>query len=100
MEVYQPTVIQAPVKINKRSRAGSWKTFDRRYKPILGPDGSYERHYSTIGSEMDSRFVWTLVDCDRKLYVVPGFATVNYMARILCENPWSDLEFDSPGYLY
>lgn len=96
----EPTVIRAPVKIRKRKRAGSWRTFERRYKPIEGPDGSFQRDHRTIGDETDARFVWTIVEAEGRLYVVPGFATVNYVSRVLCENPWSDIEFECPGYIW
>jgi hypothetical protein len=94
----QPKVIKAPIRIRKRSRAGGYFVFERRYKPISAPDGSIIRDHGTIGSDVDPRYVWTVVDCEGKLYIVPGFATVNYVGRVLCDRPYSETEFECPGY--
>ena len=91
-----------PVKVKPRKRAGSWDSFAERYEPIPAQDGAMCRHY-TDGEvrAADDRLVWTVVDGDNgNTYVVPGFATVNYVARVLCKRPWSDVEFSNPGYVW
>lgn len=91
--------MNAQVQVKPRTRAGSWAQFERRYGPIDGPDGTPMRGHGEIG-DAPERCVWTVVDCDGVLYVLPGFHTVNYMGRIVTEREWSDAEFDNPGYRY
>lgn len=84
------------------SRAGTYATFDRRYKPIPLPDHSICRDwYDPIFKNADEHLVWTIVQGDTgRLYLTPGYATVNYIARVLCEKPWPDDEITKPGYVY
>lgn len=85
-----------------RKRAGTYATFDRRYKPILLDDGSLMRDWRDPKVLVaDPRFIWTVVEGDTgTLYLVPGFASVNYIGRVLCEVPWPDEEELAPGYVY
>ena len=87
--------------VKPRQRAGSWASFVRRYRPIEQQDGDVVRSWSdrkVLGA--NERLIWTLVDCDGTAYVVPGFHTVNYVGRILCEIEWSDIEELNPGYVF
>lgn len=87
--------------VRPRIRAGSYDTFDRRYRPVMTPEDGIMRDWADPAIRAaDERKVWTVVDCDGVLYLTPGFATVNYFARVLCEVPWSDAEFANPGYRY
>lgn len=91
------------VPVKARRRAGSSDTFERRYEPVMveGAHGSYNREWDDpLVQAAPDRHIWTLVDCDGALYVVPGIATVNYIARIVTRNAWSDVEFSNPGYLW
>jgi hypothetical protein len=84
-----------------RVRARSWAVFDRRYGPTDGPDGTPLRNWDDPAVQSaDDRLVWTVVDCDGRTYLVPGFATVNYLGRVLCRRPWADAEFSGSGYVY
>jgi len=49
---------------------------------------------------VDPRLVWTIVDCDGKLYVSPGFHYVNRIDYVLCGNPWTDDDERQPDYRY
>lgn len=90
-----------PVTVKPRRRAGSWSTFDRRYEPIDTTEGSVLRDWDDpLVQAADERNVWTVLDCDGRLYVSPGFATVNYMGRIVTRHQWSDIESCNPGYCY
>lgn len=87
--------------VKRRTRAGTWSVFERRYKPIEGADGSIQRHWNDPEIlAADIRYVWTIVEAEGKFYVVPGFHTVNYHARVLCAEPWCDVEYMNPGYLW
>jgi hypothetical protein len=94
-------------QIHRLKRAGSYDAFVRRYEPLDGPDGSIMREWNdpdVLKAFDEGRFhyVWTLVmgDTGERLYIVPGFATVNYMQRVLCAKPWPDEEQDNTGYLW
>jgi len=89
----------APV-VKPRTKAGSFASFERRYQPVLSADKVFLRDWQNIPKETDAHFVWTAVDCDGRLYLVPGFATVNYFARVLCAVPWGESEERNPGYVY
>jgi hypothetical protein len=88
------------------ARAGTYNTFERRYGPIPLPDDSLLRDYRDpeILQAFDEKrfnYVWTVVEGDTgKLYLVPGFTTVNYLGRVLCERPWPEEEVGKPGYVY
>lgn len=84
----------------QRTRPGLWETFEKRYQPIEADDGSICRHWIDIPDDTDERNVWTVVDCDGRLYLTPGYASVNYMGRVLCANPWPDEEISLPGYRF
>ena len=89
------------VTVKPRTRAGSWAVFDRRYKPVTDADDAILRLWNDPQIKTaDPSLVWTVVDCDGRLYVVPGIATVNYFARILCSVPWNDSEVNNTGYIY
>jgi hypothetical protein len=86
--------------IKQRTRAGTYDTFERRYTPVEMDDGSIMRGWRDVPPDTDQRNVWTVVDCDGKLYLCPGYVTVNYLGRVLCANPWPEVEASSPGYVY
>ena len=88
------------MKVKARTRAGSWDTFERRYEPVDAPDGTVMWGLNSLPAGIDERLVWTVLDCDGKSYVVPGFAFVNRMGYVITKNPWPEIEFSNPGYHY
>jgi hypothetical protein len=88
------------IDVKPRSRAGTWDSFAKRYGPIDGPDGSTMWHFKDLPAGIEDRRVWTVVDCDGTLYVVPGYHTVNYLGRVVTTHGWSDTEESNPGYVY
>ena len=87
--------------VKPRQKAGSWSTFERRYKPVESPDSGPMRPWNCPKLQgVDESLIWTVVDCDGKCYVVPGYHTVNYIGRILCQIAWGDVEEANPGYVY
>lgn len=86
--------------IRIRTRAGSWRTFERRFKPIDGPDGATYWHREQLPADVDARRVWTILDCDGKLYVSPGFRFVNRVDYVLCAVPWTDDDQAQPDYRF
>jgi hypothetical protein len=104
--------------VKKRKHPGRWSTFRRRYVPLpthneddwrsdiddserqfmrSWQDPEVCRHFD----EKKFEYVWTVVEGDTgRLYVVPGFHTVNYVGRILCAVPYGEVEESNPGYHY
>ena len=76
----------------KRTRAGSWNTFERRFKPIIREAGSLIWHNDEIPRPIVGRHWWTVLDCDGKLYLGAGFHYVNRIGYIRCETPWTDAD--------
>jgi hypothetical protein len=84
-----------------RSRTGSFATFERRFKPIEREDGEsllWDIHERRPGD--DYRHWWTVIDCDGRLYLTPGFRFVDRFAYVRCAVAWTDDEEQQPGYLY
>lgn len=78
---------------------GKFETFEKLYKPIPLEDGSLSRDHDDYDiTDADPHHVWTVLDCEGKLILAPGFHMVNYFARVLCEKPWAagakDYRFD------
>ncbi|MGE8141762.1 hypothetical protein ACQKOE_07290 [Novosphingobium sp. NPDC080210] len=88
------------VEVKPRRRAGSADVFERRYGPVDSPDGNMIWEHKDLPKDIEERNVWTLVDCDGTLYVVPGYHTVNYFGRVVTERQWSDVEEMNPGYVW
>lgn len=84
----------------QRKRAALYSTFEKRYEPLETEDGSILRNWQDIPDGTDEHYVWTVTDCDGTLYLSPGYASVNYMGRVLCAKPWPEEEFALPGYYY
>jgi hypothetical protein len=76
----------------KRTRAGSWTVFERRFRPIIRNDGSllWDRSELPAPDSIDCREWWTVLDCDGRLYLSAGFRLVNRLGYLRCEVPWTD----------
>lgn len=82
----------ASEEIAPRTRAGSWNDFERRFRPIIRDDDSLLWEWPDLPLPHDMRRLWTVLDCDSRLYVSPGLHYVNRLAFIRTEQPWSDLD--------
>ncbi len=78
----------------KRTRAGSWNIFERRFRPIQREDGSllWDRSEIPTRETINWREWWTVVDCDGRLYLAAGYHFVNRLAYVRCEVPWTDAD--------
>ena len=83
-----------------RTRTGSWSTFERRFRPIDSPDQTVWWGQEQLPVAVNQHLVWTIVDCDGKLYVTPGFRFINRIDYVLCETPWTDDDMLQPDYRY
>ncbi len=86
----------------KRQRAGTWSVFERRFKPIAASDGSLLWSWHDLPKRLPEwqRHVWTVTECDGRLYAGPGIHHVNRVDHLLCEIPWTDEDERRPDYLY
>jgi hypothetical protein len=81
-------------------RCGTWRIFERRFRPIDSPDGSLCWHHEQLPADVHPTRVWTILDADGKLYVAPGFHHVNRIGYVLCAVPWTADDLHRPGYRY
>jgi len=75
-----------------RTRAGSWRVFERRFRPVIREDGSLIWHIDEVPRPVVGREWWTVVDCNGKLYLSAGFRFVNRIGYVRCTVPWSDTD--------
>jgi hypothetical protein len=79
------------------------KWFDK-YRPIknpFNPEGSCEgTMFETYGEELafvqarNNDLVWTQVEVDGKMYIIPGFHRVNRFSYYITELPWTDPDIE------
>lgn len=92
--------VERVIAFEQRKRTGSWRTFERRFRPIDSPDQTVWWRSNQLPKNVDPHLVWTILDCDGGLYVRPGFRLVNRVDYVLCEVPWSDEDVHQPLYRY
>jgi len=92
--------VEAVIAFRPRTRSGRWSTYERRFQPIDSPDQTVWWRREQLPKDVDPRLVWTILDCDGRLYVRPGFHFVNRVDYVLCDIPWSDEDCHQPGYRY
>lgn len=83
-----------------RTRAGTWRSFERRFQPIDSPDGTVYWRWDELPTPIDPTRVWTIVDCDGRLYVTPGLRVVNRIDYVYCAVPWTEADERQPDYRY
>lgn len=88
------------VKVKPHKRAGSYDHFVELYKPIDPPSGETMWEWNELPTTADIRQLWTILDCDGKLYVSPGVHIVNRLGYCVTKHGWSDTEFANPGYVW
>lgn len=74
-------------------------TFDEfydQYQPIDNVIGDEGFLFETYGQDLEfvekqeKNKVWTLVEVDGILYLIPGFHVVNRLNYIITKQPWTD----------
>ena len=88
----------SPVK--RRTRTGSWSTFERRFKPRLDDNNCPLVDLHRLAQGIDATRIWTATDEDGRLYLNPGYRFVNRFAYVICERPWCEDDQGQPPYLY
>jgi hypothetical protein len=95
--------VEAVVAFRPRTRVGSWRTFERRFDPQPAPAHDFLWEIGEVAEDAehaDYRYWWTVLDCEGRMYVTPGFRFVNRFAFIRCAHPWTDEDLHQPGYRY
>jgi hypothetical protein len=92
--------VKTVIAFKPRTRCGSWRSFERLFRPMDGPDGSRYWGRDQLPQNVDERLVWTIVDCDGQLRVSPGYRFVNRIDYVLCEVPWTNEDTHQPNYRY
>ena len=92
--------VETVIAFRLRARVGSWSTFERRFKPINSPDDTVWWRFAQLPKHVDPHLVWTILDCEGRLYVSPGFRFVNRIDYMLCQVPWTDEDQHQPDYRY
>jgi hypothetical protein len=83
----------------QRKRAGTYKTFEKTFVPTSDPDGGILCSWDKV-KDADEHYVWTIVDAEGRLYLIPGINFVNRIGYVLCAEPWDDAELSNPGFRY
>lgn len=67
-----------------------------KFQPICDNEGS-PILYETYGEDLkyitkmsDTNNIWTILDCDGKLYLSPGYHIVNRLNYIVTKNEWNE----------
>lgn len=85
---HQPAFM-ASVDVEPRQRSGSWSQFEQRFRPIDAPDGSLMWDWADLPQPLDVRGLWTVTDCDGRLYLSAGLHYVNRIGYVRTEVPWT-----------
>lgn len=86
------------IKVKPHKRAGSYDHFVDLYEPTDPPSGETMWEWDQLPVTADPRQLWTVLDCDGKLYVSPGIHHVNRIGYVVTKNAWDQTEFMNPGY--
>lgn len=89
----------ASAEVMPRRRAGSWSHFERRFRPIESADGSLMWGWADLPQPVEVHRLWTVTDCDGRLYVMAGQHYVNRVGYVRTEMAWSDAD-QSVDYRY
>ncbi len=90
--------VMPPARHYRRPRA--WETFERLFEPILRDDDTVLWERWDLPADHDPRHVWTVLDCDGRLFLTPGFRFVNRIAYVICRNAWGGDASSHPDYRY
>lgn len=87
-----------PVK--QRTRAGGWRTFERRFQPMLRDGELLFWEHEHLPAGIDPHLVWTIIDAEGRIYVTPGFRFVNRVGYVRCAKSWTEADREQPDYVY
>ncbi len=79
-------------------RKEDFEIFIQKFCPVEQSQDNFL--FETYGPDWDKvkttdpQLIWTLLDCNGKLYISPGRAFVNRMNYFICKNPWKEGQRD------
>jgi hypothetical protein len=84
------------------ARGDDFSVFCNKFQPIMeDPDELKKYHWAGEDLEQlqneDVHNIWTILDCDGKMYISPGWHYVNRMDYLITKHPWKEGQRD---YLY
>lgn len=72
---------------------GKARNFDDHFTVVKDDNGdAVDFHPDNATAEHAERHLWTVLDCDGELCIVPGFAYVNRLQHIKTVEPWTDAD--------
>jgi hypothetical protein len=93
-------------------RTNDYEYFKKKFKPIKNTLHKEEYHlFETYGEELEivkkhykdkeqlnkisgNKYIWTLVDYESKLYLIPGFCFINRLNYLITEVPYKEGQRD------
>ena len=84
-------------------QAADFRELRDRLKVLTGKAKNFDDHFTVVKNdngdpvdaypvEDENRHLWTVLDCDGELCIVPGFAYVNRLQHIMTVEPWTDAD--------
>lgn len=77
-----------------------YSTFINKFRPDMDERGESLKQYdfndpavTNVAPEQE-HFIWTMLDCDGKLYIVPQHHYVNRMCYLRTAVPWTDPDLE------
>lgn len=98
-EYHDQTAALRELRDDLKVLAGKAKRFDDHFTVIKDDNGDPVDAYPAPASENANRNLWTVLDCDGELCVVPGFAFVNRFQHIMTTEAWTDAD-DKTEWIY
>jgi hypothetical protein len=84
-------------------RRDDYDVFCDKFKPVTTEEngnGPELRKFHWAGKDLEDlkkypdNQIWTMLDCDGKIYIVPGWHYVNRMDYLITEVPWKEGQRD------
>lgn len=79
----------------------TFEEFEEKYNPIIKDDNSIS--WETCGDDLlvvqshPNNKIWTCVESEGDLYLIPGLHWVNRLFYVICNNEWID-EYETVKY--
>jgi hypothetical protein len=72
----------------------TFEKFDEKYNPIVRDNDTIQ--WETYGNDLlvvqlyPNNKIWTCVETEGKLYLIPGYHFVDRLFYVICNNDWTD----------
>lgn len=76
----------------------SFEKFEEKYQPIAKPEDESSLIFDThdesdqefVKKHISSNLVWTLIEGEDNLYIIPGYHFVNRLGYVICKIPYEE----------